>query len=48
VAAGVLLIAEAGGRISDFQGNLWKPERGDYLFSNGLVHDRVLKLLQMP
>jgi myo-inositol-1(or 4)-monophosphatase len=48
VAAGVLLIAEAGGRISDFQGDLWKPERGDYLFSNGRVHDLVLKLLQMP
>lgn len=45
VAAGVLLVAEAGGRISDFQGNPWKPERGDSLFSNGRVHNRLLQFL---
>ncbi len=45
VAAGALLVAEAGGRISDFQGNPWKPEQGDYVFSNGRVHDRILELL---
>jgi len=46
VAAGALLVAETGGRISDFKGNPWKPERGDYLFSNGHVHTRLLALLQ--
>jgi myo-inositol-1(or 4)-monophosphatase len=45
VAAGALLVAEAGGRISDFSGNPWRPECGDYLFSNGVVHDRLLGLL---
>jgi myo-inositol-1(or 4)-monophosphatase len=46
VAAGALLVAEAGGRISDFKGNPWKPEWGDYLFSNGLVHEPLLGLLR--
>jgi myo-inositol-1(or 4)-monophosphatase len=45
VAAGALLVAEAGGRISDFKGNPWKPERGDHLFSNGRVHEPLLELL---
>ena len=45
VAAGVLLVIEAGGKVSDFRGNPWKPERGDYLFSNGRVHEPLLGLL---
>lgn len=45
VAAGALLVSEAGGRVTDFSGNPWKPERGDYLFSNGQVHTRLLELL---
>jgi myo-inositol-1(or 4)-monophosphatase len=45
VTAGALLVAEAGGRISDFKGNPWKPERGDYLFSNGRVHEPLLQHL---
>jgi myo-inositol-1(or 4)-monophosphatase len=45
VAAGALLVAEASGRISDFQGNPWKPERSDFLFSNGRVHEPLLELL---
>lgn len=46
VAAGALLVAEAGGTVSNFSGNPWKPERGDFLCSNGLIHGRVLELLQ--
>jgi myo-inositol-1(or 4)-monophosphatase len=45
VAAGVLLVIEAGGTASDFSGNPWKPERGDFLFSNGLFHEPLLELL---
>ena len=45
VAPGVLLVREAGGRVTDFAGNAWKPEKSDLLFSNGLVHTLVLDLL---
>ena len=32
VAPGVLLVQEAGGKVSDFQGNPWQPQTGDLLF----------------
>ncbi len=45
VAPGALLVAEAGGQVTDFTGKGWKPERGDYVFSNGKVHSDILKLI---
>ena len=45
VAAGVLLVQEAGGKVSDFQGNPWKPQTGDFLFSNKKLHEKILGLL---
>jgi len=45
VAPGVLLVQEAGGRVTDFQGNLWRLERSDLVFSNRLVHPALLDLL---
>jgi len=45
VAAGVLLVQEAGGKVSDFQGNPWKPETSDLLFSNGKLHEKILGLI---
>ena len=45
VAPGVLLIQEAGGKVSDFQGNPWQPRTGDLLFSNKKLHGRILSLL---
>ncbi len=45
VAAGVLLVEEAGGMVSDFGGNPWKSECGDYLFSNTRAHEPILQLL---
>lgn len=45
VAAGVLLVQEAGGRVSDFQGNPWQPQTSDLLFSNGKVHEKILGLI---
>lgn len=46
VAPGVLLIEEAGGRVTDFTGKRWKPEQGDFVFSNGKVHTDILKLVK--
>lgn len=42
VAAGVLLVQEAGGRASDFKGKNWSAHRGNFVFSNGLLHQKVL------
>lgn len=42
VAAGVLCAQEAGGRVSDFNGQPWTLDKTDLLVSNGLVHDQIL------
>ncbi len=46
VAAGVICAQEAGGRITDLDGNPWKLDQSDLLVSNGLLHDTVLTELQ--
>lgn len=45
VAPGVLLVQEAGGKVTDFQGKPWQPRTGDLLFSNGKLHEKTLALL---
>jgi myo-inositol-1(or 4)-monophosphatase len=45
VAPGVLLVQEAGGKVTDFRGNPWQPQTGDFLFSNEKLHGKVLSLL---
>ena len=45
VAPGVLLVQEAGGKVSDFQGNPWQPKTSDFLFSNKKLHEKILRLL---
>lgn len=42
VAAGVLAVQEAGGRVSDFNGDPWTLDQTDLLVSNGLVHNDIL------
>ena len=46
VAAGVLLIREAGGEVTDFEGGGWAARRADLVFSNGRVHERILALVR--
>ncbi len=46
MAAGVLLVREAGGLVSDFSGGRFKIGRGEILASNGRVHGPCLKLLR--
>jgi myo-inositol-1(or 4)-monophosphatase len=45
VAPGVLLVQEAGGKVSDFQGNPWRPQTSDLLFSNNRLHEEILSLI---
>lgn len=46
MAAAVLINQEAGGRVSDFGGNEWKPEHSDIIFSNGLLHENLVSLVR--
>ncbi len=42
---GFLLIPEAGGKVTDFNGNPWSWENCESLvYSNGLVHEEVLRI----
>lgn len=45
VAPGVLLVREAGGEVTDFEGNPWKLETSDLVFSNKKIHHRIMDLL---
>ena len=44
-AAGVLLVKEAGGYISDYRGQTKMFERREYLAANGDLHSKLHKLL---
>ncbi|MEM6898693.1 MAG: inositol monophosphatase family protein [Pseudomonadota bacterium] len=45
IAAGALCVQEAGGRVSDFNGEPWKLNRSDVCMSNGSMHDAILEKL---
>lgn len=45
VAAGVLLVKEAGGKISDFKGHPWQVVQSDLLFTNKKLHNKILRLI---
>src|SRR5919107_1710543 len=44
-AAGVLLVKEAGGFVTDYRGSDRIFERGEYLAANGDIHSRLHKLI---
>ncbi|MEU4243172.1 inositol monophosphatase family protein [Actinoplanes sp. NPDC026619] len=46
VAAGVLLVTEAGGVVTDLRGRPWQPGRSDILAAAPGVHPELLLLLQ--
>lgn len=41
-AAGILLVEEAGGRVTDFSGNHFRLDSREILASNGLIHEELL------
>lgn len=45
IAAGSLLVAEAGGQLSDFTGGSGYWRSGDTVASNGLLHEELIRLL---
>ncbi len=45
-AAGVLMVREAGGAVTDFVGDPFDIYRGGIVASNGLIHADMLKVLE--
>jgi myo-inositol-1(or 4)-monophosphatase len=45
-AAGILLVQEAGGRVTDFAGAHFKMKSDEILASNGLIHDELVGLFE--
>lgn len=45
VAAGAVIVREAGGVVTDVAGQPWRPRGGPVLVSNGLVHQEVQRLI---
>lgn len=48
VAAGILMVNEAGGRVTNPAGEMVHRWSGDVVASNGLIHDEMLEVLQSP
>lgn len=44
VAAGVLLVKEAGGKVTDSDGSDWDLKSRDMIATNGKIHNQILKV----
>ncbi|MGZ8557105.1 MAG: inositol monophosphatase family protein [Chitinophagaceae bacterium] len=44
-AAGFLIVEEAGGRVTDFEGKKYSPYQHRILATNGRIHDEMLKVI---
>ncbi len=46
--AGAMIIREAGGKVTDFEGNepSWTKDRLNIVASNGLIHEKILEALK--
>ena len=47
ICSGVLLVKEAGGRISEPNGNKWTTNSRDIAVSNSLIHDKLIENLTL-
>ena len=43
--AGILLITESGGKVTDFVGKNWTSEETHFIASNGRVHDKLIEII---
>ena len=43
VAAGILLIEEAGGKVTDLRGGDWNFKKNNFVMSNGKLHKKLLE-----
>jgi myo-inositol-1(or 4)-monophosphatase len=44
-AAGILLVQEAGGKVTDLQGDPFRLDSGEVLATNGLIHGQMVSVL---
>lgn len=47
MAAGALIVQEAGGQVSDFQNGEFTIHSDEILASNGLIHEQMVEVLQL-
>lgn len=47
MAAGALIVTEAGGRVTDFQGGPFSNYKPEVIASNGLIHDRMVEVIAL-
>lgn len=45
IAGMKLIVEEAGGKVTDLDGNPWNFKHKDALMTNGLIHEEVLKII---
>ncbi|MBE7173353.1 MAG: inositol monophosphatase [Williamsia sp.] len=45
-AAGSLIVEEAGGRVSDFEGDEYSPNKRQVLATNGKIHDEMIRWIK--
>ena len=45
VAAGAIIVKEAGGKVTDYEGGEWNIQSKNIVVSNKVIHDKVIKLL---
>ncbi|MFC1632092.1 inositol monophosphatase family protein [Candidatus Omnitrophota bacterium] len=45
-AAGLLLVEEAGGKSTDFQGQPWTLNTQGYIAANGIIHSQLLRMVK--
>jgi myo-inositol-1(or 4)-monophosphatase len=45
IAAGILIVEEAGGKVTTFEGEKASPDTPDILVTNGHVHEQILQIL---
>lgn len=46
-AAGIIIVREAGGKVTDFEGREVTSKTADILVSNGKIHDELVNLLHL-
>ena len=47
-AAGFLMVEEAGGKVTDFDGNHYSVYQPQLLATNGKIHEEMLELINRP
>jgi myo-inositol-1(or 4)-monophosphatase len=45
ISAGGLIVAEAGGKITNFSGDKWDHRSGNVIASNGIIHNKMKEII---